>query len=170
MNSTVREIYLAGGCFWGIEEYFSRIAGVVDVESGYANGTVDNPSYQQVCTNTTGHAETVRVRYDPAQVSLATIMDQYFKVIDPTILNRQGNDRGTQYRTGGCYTDEADLPVLRSVFDEVAAGLDKPVVTELAPLACFWPAEEYHQEYLTTNPGGYCHVDFSSLASVRTKG
>ena len=169
-TTNTREIYLAGGCFWGIEEYFSRIAGVVNVESGYANGTVDNPSYQQVCTNTTGHAETVRVRSDPAQVSLATIMDQYFKVIDPTILNRQGNDRGTQYRTGVFYVDEADLPVLQAAFDAVQATLDAPVVTELAPLACFWPAEEYHQDYLKKNPGGYCHVDFSSLAGVRTKG
>ena len=110
------------------------------------------------------------MRYDPAEVSLATIMDQYFKVIDPTILNRQGNDRGTQYRTGVFYVDEADLPVLQAAFDAVQATLDAPVVTELAPLACFWPAEEYHQDYLKKNPGGYCHVDFSSLAGVRTKG
>lgn len=160
-----KEIYLAGGCFWGIDEYFSRIPGVVGTESGYANGSTANPSYEEVCHGS-GHAETVRVTYDPARVGLATIVRQLFEVIDPTSRNRQGNDRGVQYRTGVYYTDEADLPVLRQVFADEQAAYDKPIVTELMPLENFYIAEEYHQDYLKKNPGGYCHVDFSSLKGL----
>lgn len=160
-----KDIYLAGGCFWGIDEYFSRIPGVVGTESGYANGSTANPSYEEVCHGS-GHAETVRVTYDPARVGLATIVRQLFEVIDPTSRNRQGNDRGVQYRTGVYYTDEADLPVLRQVFADEQAAYDKPIVTELMPLESFYPAEEYHQDYLKKNPGGYCHVDFSSLKGL----
>ena len=160
-----KDIYLAGGCFWGIDEYFSRISGVVGTESGYANGSTANPSYEEVCHGS-GHAETVRVTYDPARVGLATIVRQLFEVIDPTSRNRQGNDRGVQYRTGVYYTDEADLPVLRQVFADEQAAYDKPIVTELMPLENFYIAEEYHQDYLKKNPGGYCHVDFSSLKGL----
>ncbi|MFC2705297.1 MAG: peptide-methionine (S)-S-oxide reductase MsrA [Olsenella profusa] len=160
-----KDIYLAGGCFWGIDEYFSRIPGVVGTESGYANGSTANPSYEEVCHGS-GHAETVRVTYDPARVGLATIVRQLFEVIDPTSRNRQGNDRGVQYRTGVYYTDEADLPVLRQVFADEQAAYDKPIVTELMPLENFYIAEEYHQDYLKKNPGGYCHVDFSSLGGL----
>ena len=165
----LREIYLAGGCFWGVAEYFSRIAGVLETECGYANGSLADPSYEDVCTDETGHAETVRVAYDPDEVTLATLLAQYFKVIDPTVANRQGNDIGTQYRTGVYYADEADLPVVEQAFADARAANASPVVTELAPLASFWPAEDYHQDDLKKNPGGYCHVDFSSLADVRTK-
>ena len=160
-----KDIYLAGGCFWGIDEYFSRIPGVVGTESGYANGSTANPSYEEVCHGS-GHAETVRVTYDPARVGLATIVRQLFEVSDPTSRNRQGNDRGVQYRTGVYYTDEADLPVLRQVFADEQAAYDKPIVTELMPLENFYIAEEYHQDYLKKNPGGYCHVDFSSLKGL----
>ncbi len=160
-----KDIYLAGGCFWGIDEYFSRIPGVVGTESGYANGSTANPSYEEVCHGS-GHAETVRVTYDPARVGLATIVRQLFEVIDPTSRNRQGNDRGVQYRTGVYYTDEADLPVLRQVFADEQAAYDTPIVTELMPLENFYIAEEYHQDYLKKNPGGYCHVDFSSLKGL----
>ena len=160
-----KDIYLAGGCFWGIDEYFSRIPGVVGTESGYANGSTANPSYEEVCHGS-GHAETVRVTYDPARVGLATIVRQLFEVIDPTSRNRQGNDRGVQYRTGVYYTDEADLPVLRQVFADEQAAYDKPIVTALMPLENFYIAEEYHQDYLKKNPGGYCHVDFSSLGGL----
>lgn len=160
-----KDIYLAGGCFWGIDEYFSRIPGVVGTESGYANGSTANPSYEEVCHGS-GHAETVRVTYDPARVGLATIVRQLFEVIDPTLRNRQGNDRGVQYRTGVYYTDEADLPVLRQVFADEQVKYHQPIVTELMPLESFYPAEEYHQDYLKKNPGGYCHVDFSSLKGL----
>ncbi|HAM16492.1 MAG TPA: peptide-methionine (R)-S-oxide reductase [Eggerthellaceae bacterium] len=161
-------IYFAGGCFWGVEEYFSRIPGVADATSGYANGTVENPSYEQVCSHTTGHTEAVRVTYDPSVVSLGTLTEQLFKIIDPTSVNRQGNDVGDQYRTGVYYVDEADLAVLQEVFDAEQRKHDRAIAVELMPLACFYEAEEYHQDYLQKNPGGYCHVDFGSLADVKT--
>lgn len=163
----VHEIYFAGGCFWGIEEYFSRIPGVADVQVGYANGTTEDPSYEQVCTGTTGYAETARIAYDPSIVSLETLTRQFFKVIDPTSVNRQHNDVGSQYRTGVYYTDEADLPVLQEVFDEVQSGYDAPLATELQPLATFALAEDYHQDYLRKNPNGYCPIDFSTLDNVK---
>lgn len=164
--SETREIYLAGGCFWGVEEYFSLISGVVDAVSGYANGHVDNPSYEDVCRGDTGHAETVRVTYDPRVVSLQTLVAQLFEIIDPTSANRQGNDVGNQYRTGVYYTDEADLPAIEAVFAEERLRHDRPVVTELEPLACFFPAEEHHQDHLRKNPGGYCHVSFDGPAEA----
>ena len=165
----LREIYFAGGCFWGVEEYFSRIPGVADATNGYANGTVENPSYEQVCSHTTGHAETVRVSYDPSIISLKTLTEQYFGIIDPMSLNRQGNDVGDNYRTGVFYVDEADLDVLEAVFATVQAAYDEPIVVELEPLTCFYEAEDYHQDYLVKNPGGYCHITFESLADVKTE-
>jgi len=162
----MREIYFAGGCFWGVEEYFSRIPGVTDATSGYANGTTENPTYEQVCSDTTGFAETVRVRYDPEVVSLRTLVEQYFKIIDPTSVNRQGNDVGTQYRTGVYFVNIDDQLVLESAFAGARARHGGTIATELKPLANFYPAEEYHQDYLRKNPGGYCHVDFSSLKDV----
>ena len=158
-----KEIYLAGGCFWGVEEYFSLVPGVVDAVSGYANGATENPTYDDVCWRGTGHAETVRVTYDPGQVSLRTLVEQLFAIIDPTSVNRQGNDRGVQYRTGVYYTDEADRAIIEEVFAAEQAKLAEPIATELLPLENFYEAEEYHQDYLRKNPGGYCHVDFSSL-------
>ena len=166
-DARLREIYLAGGCFWGVEEYFSRIPGVVESESGYANGTAENPSYQEVCTGETGHAETVHLVYDPAVVSLKTLLEQYFKIIDPTSVNRQGADAGTQYRTGVFYVDDADLPVIEEQFARVRAEVGAELAVELLPLGSFWLAEEYHQDYLKKNPNGYCHVRFDSLADVR---
>lgn len=158
-----REIYLAGGCFWGVEEYFSRVGGVVETRVGYANGTAERPSYEQVCTGRTGHAETVRVVYDPGAVSLRELAERLFKIIDPTAWNRQGPDVGTQYRTGIYYTDAADEPTLARVFAEVQSAYRDPIATELLPLTSFWEAEEYHQRYLKKNPNGYCHVSFASL-------
>ena len=165
----MREIYLAGGCFWGVEEYFSLVPGVVDAVNGYANGSVASPTYEQVCTGVTGHVETVRVTYDPAIVSLKTLVEQLFAIIDPLSVNRQGNDVGSQYRTGVYYVDAADEPVVRAVFDAEQAKHDRPIVTELGPLECFYEAEDYHQDYLRKNPGGYCHVNFASLSDVRTE-
>ncbi|MBO7675787.1 MAG: peptide-methionine (S)-S-oxide reductase MsrA [Atopobiaceae bacterium] len=162
----MREIYLAGGCFWGVEEYFSRIPGVADATSGYANGTTDNPTYEQVCSDTTGFAETVRVTYDPDVVSLRTLVEQYFKIIDPTSYNRQGNDVGTQYRTGVYFANIDDQLVLESIFAAERTRHGGAIATELKPLSNFYPAEEYHQDYLRKNPGGYCHVDFSSLKDL----
>ena len=157
-----KEIYLAGGCFWGIDEYFSRVPGVIVTTSGYANGATKNPSYEEVCLGS-GHVECVRVEYDPARVSLAKLVRQLFRVIDPTSLNRQGGDHGVQYRTGVYYTDEADLPTLRAVLAEEQEKYERPIVVELMALQNFYAAESYHQDYLKKNPGGYCHVDFSLL-------
>jgi peptide methionine sulfoxide reductase msrA/msrB len=159
----LKEIYLAGGCFWGVEAFMARVPGVADTVSGYANGRTENPSYEDVCRRDTGHAEAVLVRYDPAKVSLEKLLTLFLRIIDPTALNRQGNDRGTQYRTGIYYTDEEDRAMAEAVLAGVRNASKKPVVTEIRPLDNFYPAEEYHQDYLEKNPGGYCHVDFSLL-------
>jgi peptide-methionine (S)-S-oxide reductase len=158
----MKEIYLAGGCFWGVEEYFSRINGVVDTQVGYANGTVKNPSYEQVCTGTTGHAETTYIKYDETKVTLETLLERFFRIIDPTLLNRQGGDIGNQYRTGIYYTDESDGELIRKFVSKIDDKYDKPIVTEVKKLECFYDAEEYHQDYLKKNPGGYCHVDMNA--------
>lgn len=164
-----KEIYFAGGCFWGVEEYFSRITGVQDVTSGYANGHGKNPSYGEVCSGETGYAETVHVKYDPAMVSLETLTRQFFKIINPISVNRQGNDRGSQYRTGIYYTDEADRPVLEKVWKEIQAGYSQPLAVELEALKNYYLAEDYHQDYLRKNPGGYCHINFDSLEDIPTE-
>ncbi len=150
-------IYLAGGCFWGMQKFFDQFDGVVSTEVGYANGPDTAPSYQDVC-GSSGHAETVRIEYDPRRISLAQLLEYYFMVIDPLSVNRQGNDRGIQYRTGIYYTDESQLPEIREVYlaEEEKAGAKLAV--ELEPLQNFFPAEEYHQKYLDKNPGGYCHI------------
>lgn len=165
-TDNLKDIYFAGGCFWGVEEYFSRIPGVYEVTSGYANGATENPTYEEVCYHNTGHAETVHVQYDPTIISLKTLTRQFFRIIDPTSINRQGNDRGDQYRSGVYYTDEADREIIRSVFDEVQRNYKDKIVTELAPLQHYYLAEDYHQDYLEKNPGGYCHIDFSSLDDI----
>lgn len=157
----MKEIYLAGGCFWGVEEYFLRIEGVVDTDVGYANGKKENPTYEQVCTGITGHTETTYLKYDESKVSLSQLLDKFFKIIDPTLLNRQGGDIGNQYRTGIYYTDESDLPIIEKNMDKVRKNYVEPIVTEVMPLTTYYSAEEYHQDYLKKNPGGYCHVDMS---------
>ncbi len=154
----MKEIVLAGGCFWGVEEYMSRIPGVVDTRVGYANGTKAHPSYEDVCTGTTGHAEACFVKYDENEISLKDLLDKFWSVIDPTILNRQGNDVGSQYRTGIYYLDDEDLEIIKDSLNREQAKYEKPIVTEVEPLTCFYDAEEYHQRYLKKNPNGYCHI------------
>lgn len=152
------EIYLAGGCFWGTEHFIKRINGVVDTQVGYANGRTQHPTYHEVCHLDTGHAETVRVVYDPDVVGLKLILSYFFKTIDPTSLNRQGGDVGTQYRTGIYYTADSDRPIAEAALAELAERYTRPIVVELEPLRSFYPAEDYHQRYLDKNPGGYCHI------------
>lgn len=152
------EIYLAGGCFWGMEKYLSVIPGVLSTQAGYANGTTDSPTYEQVCTQNTGHAETVRVAYDPQRLPLEFLLDLYYKAINPVSLNRQGGDVGRQYRTGIYYTDKADLPVIERSLARLQKQYDRPIAIEVRPLLNYSPAEEYHQRYLDKNPGGYCHI------------
>lgn len=156
-----KTIYLAGGCFWGLEAYFERIPGVIDAVSGYANGKTASPSYEDVIYRQTGHAETVRVDYDADILPLKDVLRYYLRVIDPTSLNKQGNDRGTQYRTGVYYTDPAEKPIIQAALDTVAKQYRQAIVVENKPLEGFYEAEEYHQDYLTKNPQGYCHIDVS---------
>ncbi|WP_066106915.1 bifunctional peptide-methionine (S)-S-oxide reductase MsrA/peptide-methionine (R)-S-oxide reductase MsrB [Gallibacterium salpingitidis] len=164
-NPYTAEIYLAGGCFWGLEAYFAAIGGVLDAESGYANGNTENPSYQEVCHGS-GHAETVKVTYDPTLISLSTILEYYFRVIDPTSLNKQGHDQGIQYRTGIYYTNPEQKPIIDAAMAAEQTKWDQPLVVEVTPLVSYYPAEEYHQDYLAKNPNGYCHIDLSKADDV----
>lgn len=151
------EIYLAGGCFWGLEEYFSRISGVLETSVGYANGQVETTNYQLI--KETDHAETVQVVYDEKVVSLREILLYYFRVIDPLSVNQQGNDRGRQYRTGIYYLDEEDLPTIYALVQEQERMLGRKIAVEVEKLRHYILAEDYHQDYLKKNPGGYCHID-----------
>lgn len=164
-----REIYFAGGCFWGVEAYFSRIPGVTGTVTGYANGTTENPTYEEVCANETGFAETVHVKYDSQIVDLGTLTTLFFEIIDPVSINRQGEDTGIQYRTGIYYTEEKDYEILSDMLDELQKQYEEPLAVELKPLVNFYPAEDYHQDYLTKNPGGYCHIDFSGLERLEIR-
>ena len=153
-----REIYLAGGCFWGTEHFIKQIQGVISTETGFANGHTENPTYKQVYTDTTGYAETVKVVYDADVLNLELLVQLYFKAIDPTSLNKQGEDEGTRYRTGIYYTSDVDLPVIMQVFNEVAKDFLQPLAVEVLPLQNYYPADEYHQDYLDKHPDGYCHL------------
>ena len=153
-----KTIYLAGGCYWGMEHFLGLIRGVMDTEVGFANGNTDSPTYEEVYTDSTGYAETVKVEYDSAVLPLVDLVGLYFKAIDPLSLNQQGEDQGTRYRTGIYFTDQADEPVIRKVYDEVQQRYNAPFAVELLPLRNFYPADEYHQDYLTKNPEGYCHL------------
>ncbi len=151
-------LYLAGGCFWGLEKLMQSLPGVTDAVSGYANGISQGaPSYQQVCTGDTGYRETVRVEYDPAKISIDAILFAYFYVIDPTLQNRQGNDVGSQYQAGIYYADEQSQGAIERIA-AIQRERYQPFAVEIAPLVCFYPAEAYHQNYLDKNPGGYCHI------------
>jgi peptide methionine sulfoxide reductase msrA/msrB len=151
-------LYLAGGCFWGMEEYLASVHGVQSTQVGYANGRTDHPTYEDVCRHNTGHAETVRVEYDPAVVPITFLLELFYDAIDPTAVNRQGGDSGTQYRSGIYYTDAADLPAISQSIAALQRRYTDPIAIEVLPLANFSPAEEYHQHYLKKNPGGYCHI------------
>ena len=153
----MQTIYLAGGCFWGVQKYFDQFDGVLATEVGYANGPEEAPSYRDVC-NGSGHAETVKIEYDPEVISLTDLLGYYFMVIDPLSINRQGNDRGVQYRTGIYYTDESQLPEIKTVYKEQEEKAGAKLAVEMEPLKNFYTAEEYHQKYLDKNPGGYCHI------------
>ena len=163
----MKEIYFAGGCFWGAEKYLSLIPGVTQTEVGYANGQTTNPTYKEVCEEETGHVETVKVLYNPHQVSLTFLLDLFFDSIDPTTLNKQGEDEGTQYRSGVYYIEESDLSTIQGAIFELQKKYSNPVVVEVLPLSCFYLAEEYHQKYLDKNPTGYCHIGEEMFAKAR---
>jgi peptide methionine sulfoxide reductase msrA/msrB len=155
---TIKEIYFAGGCFWGTEHYLKLIRGVEETKVGYANGNYPNPTYKEVCYGDTGFAETVKVTYNPKAVSLELLIDLFLKTIDPTSLNRQGGDIGTQYRTGIYYIEEVDKPIIEKKLQVLQQEYEKPIVVEVMPLLNFYEAELYHQDYLEKNRGGYCHI------------
>ena len=160
-------IYLAGGCFWGLQKFFDQFDGVLETDVGYANGPDKAPSYEEVCASV-GHAETVRVVYDDAVMPLEKLLDCYFMVIDPLSVNRQGNDAGIQYRTGIYYTDDAQVPVIRTVFEREQKKAGAPLAVAVEPLKNYFPAEKYHQKYLDKHPNGYCHIPrkYFSLAAA----
>ena len=163
----LKKIYLAGGCFWGTDHLFSLVEGVEKTVAGYANSRVADPTYEMVCSGRTGAAETVEVIYDDIRVSLTELLYIYFRSIDPTTFDRQGNDVGTQYRTGIYYTDSSDLPVIEADVATVQRRYSEPLAVEVLPLENFYPAELYHQQYLYKNPKGYCHISPSLFAEVR---
>ena len=153
----MKTIWLAGGCFWGMQKFFDQFEGVLRTEVGYANGPDKAPSYEEVCADS-GHAETLLIEFDETRISLTELLKYYFMVIDPLSVNRQGHDEGIQYRTGISYTDETLLPEIRPVWQAEEEKAGAKLAVELEPLRNFFSAEEYHQKYLNKNPGGYCHI------------
>ena len=174
----MKTIYLAGGCFWGVQKFFDQFDGIISTQTGYANGPEETekgpdeaPGYRDVCDDS-GHAETVRIDYDEDVITLEEILAYYFMVIDPVSVNRQGHDEGIQYRTGIYYTDcmtAEDLAVIRRVLAEQEAKAGAPLAVEFTPLRNFYSAEEYHQKYLDKNPGGYCHIPAAMLRLAKDK-
>ena len=152
------EIFLAGGCFWGVQKFLSSLEGVRFTECGYANGTTDNPTYEDVCTNDTGFAECVHVLYDRNALSLEKLLSQFYTIIDPVSVNRQGNDIGSQYRTGIYYTNPRDAEIIQQSLDKLQRSYDQPLAIEHQSLENFYSAETCHQDYLDKHPDGYCHI------------
>lgn len=164
----MKDIYLAAGCFWGAEKYFDLVQGVLSTQVGYANGKTQNPTYEDVCQNNTGHAETVHIQYDENILPLSFLLDLFYDAIDPTSLNRQGGDIGTQYRTGIYYTDIADLPIIENSIRKLSKNFNRPIAIEVQPLQNYYTAEDYHQKYLDKNPGGYCHIGAAKFEKAAT--
>lgn len=156
------ELYLAGGCFWGLQAFLQKLPGVLKTEVGYANGKTENPTYDEVCYQGTGHAETVRVVFDANVLPTGKLLKAFFRVVNPTTVNRQGNDHGTQYRSGIYYTNEDKLPVIKAAVKAEQAKYNTPIATEVLPLHNYTAAEDYHQDYLDNNPGGYCHINLEA--------
>jgi peptide methionine sulfoxide reductase msrA/msrB len=163
-DAELADIWLAGGCFWGVEAYMSRVYGVADVTSGYANGRTDNPTYRDIAA--TGHAETVHIRYDPQRVSLEDLLYHFFRIIDPTIENRQGNDVGEQYRTGIFYGTAEEKATIDAYLRQEQEKYSERIVTQVEPLQGFYVAESYHQNYLENNPDGYCHIQLNDILDI----
>lgn len=164
----MKKIIFAGGCFWGVQAYFNKVIGVLTTEVGYADGETENPTYQDVL-NGSGHAESLYIEYDETKTTLKLLLDHYFNIIDPTALNRQGNDIGISYRTGiYCYS-ETDLADVKAYVDQKRSQYDKPIVTDIKMKNNFYKAEAYHQDYLDKNPGGYCHINLNKIYQIQKK-
>lgn len=159
----IDKIYLAGGCFWGVEAYFSKLPGIVRTEAGYANGKTKNPTYEEVLEGNTNFVETVLVEYNNNKISLSEILSHYFDIVDLTTLNRQAHDSGTQYRSGIYYEEDKDREIIENAIRQEQKKYKKHIVTEVKKLENFYVAEEYHQKYLDKNPGGYCHIDLTKV-------
>ena len=162
----MKEIYFAGGCFWGVEKYMSMLPGVKATQVGYANGKTKNPTYEQVCKENTGHAEVVKVMYEPEEISLTFLLERYFEIIDPTAVNKQGEDVGEQYRTGIYFVDQEDEEIIKGILILLGESFDKPVAIEMGSLENYYLAEEYHQDYLDKNPTGYCHINLEMFSKA----
>ena len=165
----MKQIVVAGGCFWGVQEYYRRLKGIIETEVGFAQGKTVEPSYKDVKSQATGHAECVRIVYDENVISLKQILDHLFRIIDPTSLNRQGDDIGTSYRTGIYPENSEDEATARGFVKEMQSRYIRPIVTEVCLLKEFYAAEDYHQNYLQNNPDGYCHIDFSLIRPEEMK-
>ena len=163
------KLYLAAGGFWGAQHFLRPLPGVISTRVGYANGRTENPTYEEVKYRHTGHAETVEVVYDETVLPTSELLDCYFLCIDPTSVNKQGPDEGEQYRTGIYYTDEALLPTIREELAKLEAKVGQPLAVECKSLEQFFPAEEYHQDYLIKNPAGYCHIPRDLIKKVKLK-
>ena len=161
----MKKIILAGGCFWGIQAYYDKVKGVLETETGYIDGDFPNPTYEQVC-NGSNHAEAVRISYNESLVTLNHLLDHFFQIIDPTTINRQGNDIGRQYRTGIFYIDEEDNSIIDAYINKIKAKYQKPIRTEVKKASEFYLAETYHQKYLKKNPCGYCHIDLDLVDEI----
>ena len=159
----MKEIILAGGCFWGVEAYFQRLNGVIKTEVGYTDGVSENPTYKEVCSGTTNHTEACKIEYDETVITLEKILEHFFRIIDPTSLNRQGHDIGTQYRTGVFYNNLEDKEIIEKFIENKKSEYSNPIVVDVKEEKRFWNAEEYHQNYLIKNPGGYCHVNLDII-------
>lgn len=165
----MKKIVIAGGCFWGVEEYYRRLKGVGQTRVGYAQGHLDNPSYEQVKKGTTQHAEVAEIEYDESVLSLEKILEHLFRMVDPTSLNKQGHDIGTQYRVGVYPTEDEDFKIVQAYYDLKQKDYSKPLVMELQKLITFYDAESYHQKYLVKNPSGYCHVNMNLIKEEEKK-
>jgi methionine-S-sulfoxide reductase len=165
----MKTIYLAGGCFWGVEAYYKKLKGVTDTQVGYANGNYPNPTYQEVCDEKATHAEAVKVVFNEKQISLEKLLEHLFRIIDPTSVNKQGHDEGIQYRTGVYFENKEDETVAKKYVQLRQKDYRKPIALEIQPLRGFYDAETYHQDYLDKNPNGYCHVDFRLLRPEEKK-
>lgn len=165
----MKTIYLAGGCFWGIEAYFSLLDGICSTTVGYANGNCENPTYEKVCTGATNFVETVKVEYNSEVISLNEILDHFFDIVDPTTLNKQAFDIGTQYRSGIYYVDDKDREIIENKIESIRHHYMRKIVTEVERLKNFYEAENYHQKYLTKHPGGYCHINLSRAMNYKKK-
>ncbi|MFP4287288.1 MAG: peptide-methionine (S)-S-oxide reductase MsrA [Candidatus Izemoplasmataceae bacterium] len=162
----MKEIIVAGGCFWGVEAYFKLVDGVIDTTVGYIDGKKENPSYEEVCASS-GHAEAVHIVYDEKKLPLETLLDHYFNIVDPTLFNRQGPDIGIQYRSGLYNYTEEDQAVIEDYIERIKPRYKKNIIMDFKTNLPFYPAETYHQDYLEKNKNGYCHINLSSVKNVK---